>query len=260
VRVRVTGMTDAPAGVTAVVLTLDEERHLGACLASLSWVDEMVVLDSGSRDGTLAIARSAGARISSHVFVNYSRQRQHALTLVHTPWCLFVDADERVPPELARAVRDASSDVDHAGYWIARRNVFWGHTMRGGGWWPDHQLRLLRIGRATYDPARAVHEVPILHGPPGYLDAPLLHLNYDSVAEFRAKQHAYALLEASRRRAAGAPATPRQLALQPWREFYRRYVKLSGWRDGATGITACALMAWYELVTLRMVQRRRQDV
>jgi len=270
--------------VTAVVLTLDEARHLPDCLASLSWADDVVVLDSGSTDGTADIARTAGARVAVHPFENYSRQRQHALSLVATPWVLFVDADERVSPALAAEVREvlgaaeteaatvggstageSPTDDPSAGdlargepmtngsavaYWIPRVNDFWGRRLRGGGWWPDHQLRLLRVDRVRYDPDRAVHEVAAVAGPTGHLTEPLVHLNYDDLVEFRAKQAAYAVLDARRRRAEGQRVRPHNLVLQPLREFWRRYWILEGWRDGIAGWLLCSLMAWYELRTL----------
>lgn len=244
-------MSAAPA-LTAVVLTLDEAEHLPDCLASLAWADRLLVLDSGSRDGTVAIARAAGARVETRAFENYARQRNQALALVDTPWLLFVDADERVPEALAREIRTALARPEPAppGYWIPRRNDFWGHRLRGGGWWPDRQLRLLRVDRARYDPEQAVHEVAQVDGPTENLSEALLHLNYASPAEFRAKQAAYARLDVQRRRAAGWRVRPRQLLLQPWRAFWRRYVNLEGWRDGGLGLWLCAWMAWYELATL----------
>ncbi len=241
--------------ITAVVLAHNEEAHLPDCLASLKWADEVLVLDSGSTDRTTAIARSAGARVGSHPFENYSRQRQHALSLVATPWVLFVDADERVPAALAAAVRQAAASGRAAGYWIPRHNYFWGHRMRGGGWWPDHQLRLLEVSRSRYDAIRAVHEVADVDGPTLRLSTPMVHLNYDDLAEFRAKQGEYARLEAERRRNLGQHPRRHHLVLQPLREFLRRYVDLGGWRDGPTGLLLCAFMAWYEFVTLREVSR-----
>jgi (heptosyl)LPS beta-1,4-glucosyltransferase len=284
-------MNDPRGTVTAVVLTLDEATHLPDCLASLAWADAVLVLDSGSRDATVAIARAAGAQVETHPFENYSRQRQHALALVTTPWVLFVDADERVTPDLAEEVRAAigqpepgaglSAEADPpttssgvptaispagqpptgtvttspAGHWIPRRNDFWGHWMQGGGWWPDRQLRLLRVDRVRYDPSRAVHEVAEVDGPTASLTHPLIHLNYASLAEFRVKQAAYARLEAERRLAEGRRVRPHNLLLQPWREFYRRYVTLEGWKDGGVGLAACGLMAWYELRALVGVWR-----
>ncbi len=255
-------------GVTAVVLTLDEAVHLPDCLASLAWADGVVVLDSGSTDATVAIARAAGATVAHHPFENYSRQRQHALDLVPTPWVLFVDADERVPPALAAEIRAvvggagagaAGAGQDRpAAYWIPRRNDFWGHRLRGGGWWPDHQLRLLRVGRVRYDPDRAVHEVAEVDGPAGRLAEPMVHLNYASRRELRAKQVAYARLEAARRLAAGAPVRPHHFVAQPLRELWRRFVTLGGWRDGPLGLELGLWMAWYELRALWLVAMARR--
>jgi glycosyltransferase involved in cell wall biosynthesis len=241
------------------VLTLNEARHVHACLQSLQWADAVVVLDSGSTDGTRAIADESGARLEHHSFVNYSQQRQHALSLVETEWVFFVDADERVSDALATEVRAAVATSHVDGFRIPRRNDFWGHTMRGGGWWPDYQLRLLRTASASFDPDRAVHEVADVEGPVGELTNPLVHLNYDSVDEFRRKQHAYALLAAQRRLAEGWPYRARQLVSLPAREFWRRYVTLGGWRDGPTGWIVCALSAWYEGVTLARLRELRRE-
>lgn len=253
--------TDPRPGVTAIVLTLDEAEHLPGCLATLGFADGVIVVDSGSRDATCAIAAAAGATVAVHPFVNYSRQRQHALTLSPTRWVLFVDADERVPPALADAVRRAvgAADGDGAvcGYWIPRRNLFWGRALRGGGWWPDRQLRLLDAGRAHFDPDRAVHERAALDGPSGVLDHPLEHLNYASWAEFRAKQRRYAALDAERRRAEGWRFRPRQLVGQPLRVLFDRFVRLGGWRDGGLGLALALHMAWYEVRTLWRLRRAR---
>ena len=242
---------DSPIDLTAVVLTLDEERHLPACLESLAWAPRTLVFDSGSTDGTVAIARRAGARVLRHPFENYSRQRQAALEAVETPWVLFVDADERVSSALAAEVSRAVEEAEHAGYWLPRRNVFWGHALRGGGWWPDRQLRLLSVGHSRYDPERAVHEQAEVRGTTGVLSAPLEHINYESRPEFRAKQRAYARMEAGRRAAlVGAPPA-RALLLQPARELKRRLLHLGGWRDGLLGLWLCAMMGYYEWLTLR---------
>lgn len=250
-------------GVTAIVLTLDEAEHLPGCLATLGFADALVVVDSGSRDATPAIAAAGGARVVQHPFENYSRQRQFALSQAATRWVLFVDADERVPPALAGAVRAAVDAAARAGasapagYWLPRANHFWGRRLRGGGWWPDLQLRLLDRDRARYDPERAVHEVAQLDGPAGRLEAPLVHLNYASWSEFRAKQRAYADLDARRRTAEGWRFRARQYVGQPLRVFLDRFVRQQGWRDGALGLALAAHMAWYELRTLRVLRRRR---
>jgi glycosyltransferase involved in cell wall biosynthesis len=244
---------NAPQRLTAVVLTRDEAGHLADCLRSLAWCDERLVVDSGSTDGTVELARRQGVTVVTHPFENYSRQRNFALAQVATPWLLFVDADERVPSALAQEIGRTLGAPQADGYWLPRRNVFWGHPMQGGGWWPDHQLRLLRVEASHYDPDRAVHELAEVDGPTAALDSPLEHLNYESPEEFRAKQRAYAGLEAQHRRATGWRFRRRQLATMPLRELWRRYVALGGWRDGLTGLVACAGMAAFELRVLRLL-------
>jgi hypothetical protein len=135
-----------------------------------------------------------------------------------------------------------------AGYWIPRHNEFFGRTLRGGGWYPDHQLRLLRRGRARYDETRLVHEFASLDGEAGYLTQHLLHLNIERMDELWRKQTGYAILEAQALYRAGQRARWRNFVGAPVREFVRRYLALGGYRDGATGLLLCAALAYFELV------------
>src|SRR3990172_7712430 len=141
--------------LTAIVLTRNEEKHLPDCLASLGWASERIVFDSGSTDRTLEIAQAAGARVIRREFDHYAGQREAALRAAQTEWVLFVDADERVTPELAQAIRNALPGPE-AGWWIPRHNYIFGKLTRHAGWYPDYQLRLMRRALAHYDPARPV--------------------------------------------------------------------------------------------------------
>lgn len=237
--------------LAAVVLTRNEERHIGDCLDSLAWADERLVFDDFSTDRTVEIARRHGARVVQRALDNFAAQRNAALQVVDTGWVLFVDADERVTPALAHEVRQviAAGEEMRAGWWIPRHNYMLGHRMRGGGWYPDYQLRLLRRGRARYDPARPVHEIVLLDGEAGYLQNALIHYNYDSVAQFQAKMMRYTRLEAHILRSQGVRARPWTYVTMPLREFWRRFVRLRGYRDHLYGLLFCGLMAWYTLVT-----------
>lgn len=237
--------------ISAVVLTLNECRHLPECLASLGWADELLVLDSGSRDGTPEIGRRAGARVEYHPWVNYAVQRQRALELASGEWVLFVDADERVTSPLAAEVRQVVEACGpEAGWWVPRRNFFPGsREIRHTGWWPDYQLRLVRREAAHYDSSEAVHEVARLNGPAGYLHEPLIHINYERWSEFFAKQLEFARYEARTWQAAGVRARPHNLLLQPLRAFQRRYVVWEGWRDGLLGLWLSAAMAGFDFLS-----------
>jgi len=231
--------------LSAVVLTKDEEQSIGACLSTLAWADELVVLDSFSQDATVPIAESMGAQVYKRPFRNFADQRNAALDLARGDWVLFVDADERVSEELAQEVQKAIRDDRYAGWWIPRHNYIFGKLTLHSGWYPDHQLRLMRRGQARYDPMRIVHELVILEGEAGYLRHPFVHYNYDTVGQFLTKQRSYASLEAQMMHQGGERAHWRSFFLQPWREFRRRFVTLEGYKDGFHGLVLALLMAYY---------------
>lgn len=248
--------------LTILILTLDEERDLPACLASVAGLGErIVVLDSGSRDATTIIAREVTPWVYERAFTGYASQRNAALQYAETDWVLFLDADERLTAagraEVEAALaRTATEDCPPAGYWIPRRNLFFGRALRGGGWWPDEQLRVFQRRRARYDPAREVHEVVILDGPAGRLREPMLHRNYDSWREFRQKQRHYARRHAEDLFAHGVGPRPRTYLTMPLRAWRRRYLSLAGYRDGVLGLRLATWLAWYELVAYVDLGRR----
>jgi glycosyltransferase involved in cell wall biosynthesis len=245
--------------LAAVILTKNEAARIVDCISSLAWCDRVVLSDSFSDDGTVEIARQAGAEVIQRAFDNFASQRNAALNAVDAGWIFFVDADERATPELGIEVREAIAE-DKAGWWVPRHNYIAGKLMRHGGYYPDHQLRLLRRGRARYDPARPVHEVVILDGEAGFLRQPLIHYNYDDWAQVRAKQRRYALLEAQRLQAAGIQPRLHKFITQPAREFYRRMISLRGYRDGPAGWRLYALLAYYYgFVPYRHLRRLRKE-
>ncbi len=245
--------------LTAVVLTRNEERHLPACLASLAWAPAVVVFDSFSTDGTVALAQAAGATVLQRVFDNYAGQRNAALTAVTSEWVLFVDADERVPPALAAEIQSKLS-LPTPAWWVPRHNYLFGTLTLHAGWYPDYQLRLLRRALAQYDPARPVHELALIDSPlpPGHLAASLTHLNYETVPEFIAKQRDYARYDAGQMYAEGRRARPHNFVLQPLRQFWWRYVTLHGWRAGWHGLRLSLLMAYFQLQKYRELARRQR--
>jgi glycosyltransferase involved in cell wall biosynthesis len=246
--------------LVAVILTYNEAHHIAACIASLrAWVDAVVVWDSGSTDGTQACAAAAGALVVQRPFDHYAAQRQAALDAIDAAWILFVDADERATPALAAEVRqaiDAPGEV--VGYWAPRRNFIVGHEMRGGGFTPDYQLRLLRRDAARYAADRQVHEIVELAGPSAHLKQPLVHYNYQTWGQFHRKQRVYAAYEARILAARGIRPRPHNFVVQPIREFWRRFITLQGWRDGGQGVRLTFWLAWYYGVTPYVILLRLQ--
>jgi (heptosyl)LPS beta-1,4-glucosyltransferase len=248
--------TGRGGGISAIVLTLNEAHHIVPCLRTLQWADEQIVVDSGSTDGTRELAAPFRVRILERAWDGWAAQRNFAAGQALHPWVFFVDADERVPVELAEEIRrtlDASSGNTDApvGYWVPRQNLILGHWMQHAGWSPDHQLRLFRTDRGRYDLARPVHELVSLDGPAGFLHHRLVHHNYVSWRQFWSKQLRYARMEAQQLHAQGIRARPRNLVLQPLREFKRRYVTLEGHRAGLLGLQLSLVLAAANLAMYR---------
>jgi len=242
------------------VIARDEERMLGDCLRSISFADELlVVVDAATVDRTREIARLNGARVEERAFDNFAGQREAALRLASGDWVLFVDADERVTPALRAEVLHAVAQPDQRrGFWIPRENHILGRVVRHAGWYPDYQLRLLERRAAQMDPARVVHEVAVVDGQVGYLREPLVHFNYATLGDFVLKQERYSALEAERWLKTYGRPRARALVGQPVREFWRRYVKLEGYRDGPLGIVLSALLAYYTARAIYLARRSSQ--
>jgi glycosyltransferase involved in cell wall biosynthesis len=252
--------------ITACVIARDEAQNLGELLPLLRWADEILVLvDDATADDSAAVAGRLADRVEVLPFRSFAAFRNAALQLASAPWVLFVDADERVPPELAEEARHAARRAEAAlavgdpaapaGYWIPRRNIVLGRLLRGGGWAPDAQLRLLRRDRAQYDEARPVHEVAVLDGPSGHLSQPLVHFNYSSVRQFWSKQRRYTDRALGALRALGPRLRRRSLVGAPIREFWRRYVTLAGWRDGRVGLFLALALGYWAFQRTRLARR-----
>jgi glycosyltransferase involved in cell wall biosynthesis len=242
--------------ISVVILARDEERHIAAAIDSARPIasEILVLLDHRTHDATARIARAHGAEVQIEPFRSHAAQRNLALQRCHNSWVLFLDADERLTPELMVELQrleislSTGSDSTITGYWIPRYNLYWGRRLRGGGWYPDRQLRLLRRGAAHYDERRLIHEYAELDGPAGELHEHLLHINIESLSELRRKQHAYALQEAQTLFLQGTRAHPHNLILQPLREIKRRFWSWQGYRDRGLGLFLALTMGYYELV------------
>jgi glycosyltransferase involved in cell wall biosynthesis len=232
--------------LSAVLIVLDEERNLPACLESLRGVaDEIIVLDSGSTDATTRIAEEAGARVAQREFDGYGTQKQAALELARGRWILSIDADERLTPALAEEVMRvvAADGAGAAGYWVRRELIYLGRRLRFGGAERDWVLRLARRDAARFAPL-PIHEHLDVTGATRRLRAPMLHVKYRTLAEHVAQMNRYTDLVAERRAARGRRFSGWQLLRIPWGLFLGLVVRL-GILDGRAGIIYAAMSSYY---------------
>ena len=231
--------------LAVMVLTKNEEQHIGACLDSLAWADRRVVFDSFSVDRTGDLSRAQGAEVIEHRFVDFAAQRNAALDAVDADWVFFVDADERSTPELAEEIKTivAGPERGVTGWQVPRLNYLFGKLTHGAGYWPDYQMRLLKRGCARY--TRPASEIVELAGQAGCLKHPLLHYNYESIAQFHLKQQARIDFEAMNLYQQGAKLkfyTPLYMTVK---HFWWRFGTLKGYREGAHGLRLSLLLAYY---------------
>lgn len=228
-------MSAAPR-LSATVIALDEEERLPDCLRSLAFCDEVLVVDGGSRDRTVEVARAAGARVLERPFDDFARQHEFARESARGEWILSLDADERASPELQQAARAVADGQGGCDAWeLPFKNRFRGVWLRHGGLWPDRHVRLYRRARARHDPARPVHEKLLVDGPVGRLEAPVEHHTWGSLAQCLAKSARYAEAAAQALHAQGrSPSLAGLLARPLWR-FVRAYLLRLGFLDGAAG-------------------------
>lgn len=240
--------------LSVAVITKNAARHLEACLQSVAFADQIVVVDSGSSDDTVRIARSAGAEVIETDWPGFGPQKNRALALCRHPWVLSLDADECLSDELAAEVRGiiAAAAVDGAagpmpttspaGFWMRRHSAFCGQVMRHGLWGNDRVLRLFRrdLARFTDD---LVHERVVVEGPTRTLAGILIHDSVDTVDDAMAKARFYAELGArglrEKGRRAGAASA---LAHAVW-TFLRGYLMKAGFLDGRKGLVLAYISA-----------------
>ena len=260
------------APISVLVPTLDEERNLADCLASVRWADEVIVFDSHSNDATLSIAEAAGVRVVQRPFDDFATHKNWALDEIEFrhSWVFILDADERVTPELEAEIRQTIALADpKCGYYIARRNIFAGRWIRRANMYPDHQLRLIKRGACRYEP-RIVHEHMICDGPTGVLKAPVVHHDYKGIERYIDRHNTYSSLEAvavtrwlrglddeglesnflgsgPERKRAIKQFAYRYMPARPFVYFLWMYLIRLGFLDGRIGLRYCLLRFFYEL-------------
>ena len=231
-----------PLPLSLCVITRDAARQIEGCLASVPFAGEIVIVDSGSEDDTVEIARRCGARVIAHPWLGFGAQKNFAVAQARHDWVLCLDADERLTPQLGAAIEaalaaNAANAVPSgpAAYAMARRNRFLGRWLAHGEGYPDWNVRLFdrRRARWTDDP---VHEHVVADTRILRLAGDLLHDSAESLDTYMAKQNRYTTLQAEALHARGARAGAAQLVLSPWVRFARFYILRLGFLDGVAGL------------------------
>ncbi len=232
-----------PLPLSLCVITRDAAGELADCLGSARFAGDIVVVDSGSRDDTVEIARRFGARVIEHAFDGFGRQKNVAVALAANDWVLCLDADERVTPRLATSIEAAIAQPRAAAYSMARRNRFLGRWLAHGEGYPDWNVRLFDRRRARWSDD-AVHEHVVADGGIARLEGDLLHQSAESLDAYLAKQNRYTTLQAQAMHARGERVSAARLVLSPLVRFLRFYVVRLGFLDGVAGLTHIAIGAF----------------
>lgn len=245
--------------LSAIVITKNEAANIGACLDSVAFADELIVVDSGSEDDTVAIARAKGAQVSFHAFAGFGRQFNQALSQATGDWVFSIDADERVSEALAAELQNAMRTGDADGYEMPRLSTFLGRPMRHSGWYPDYVLRLWRRGttRWTED---LVHPRPVCTGRVKRLTNPLDHSPVLRIEDALSRMDRYSTASAEMFVKSGRRITFMTGISHGLFAFFKTYILRAGFLDGREGFLLAVAVAegsYYRYMKAWLLGRRR---
>jgi glycosyltransferase involved in cell wall biosynthesis len=245
--------------LSVAIITLNAAAQLEACLESVRFANEIVVVDSGSSDGTQALAERHGARVIQQDWLGFGPQKQFAVEQASHDWVLCLDADERVTPELQAGIENALKSPSTAAFRFPRKNRFLGRYLKHGEGYPDWSLRLFDRRRARWS-ADAVHEKVETLSRIGELSGDLLHDSAESLAAYLTKQNHYTTLAADMAFAAGKRAGFARIAFSPLVRFIKFYFVRQGFRDGLPGLIHIAIGCFNSFMKYsKMLERQNSD-
>lgn len=246
--------------ISATVITYNEERNIAEALQSLTWADEIIIVDSGSTDATVQICRQFTESIFHRDWTGYVDQKHFAVEKAGHDWIFSLDADERTGPELRKEIQELAASGFHLhGYKIPRVAFFMGQWIRHGDWYPDYQLRLFdrRYGRWE---GGQVHESVKTDGKSGYLKGEIYHFTYRSFSDYLRRLEIYSNLAAYDYQQKGVSATPMKLLGNPIAAFIKAYLLKRGFLDGTPGFSVAvmgAVSVFFKYAKLYELQRKR---
>lgn len=250
--------------LSAIVITLNADKKLKECLESLQFSDEIIVIDSGSTDETVRIAKELKASFFSVEPKEYSYSRNIGAKKARGEWLLYIDSDERVTDALRGEIYQRINLLTHQpinSYKIYRKNIILGKWLRHGGWWPDPVHRLMKKS-ALKEWKGELHEYPVAEGEVGTILEPIVHYSKDSISEMIKNSRDFAPIEAQLKLDAGhPPVRVSHFLLAMWREFWNRGIVRAGWIDGPIGILEVFYQMFHQILvygTLWEMQRKTQ--
>ena len=239
-----------PSTVACVVITKNEEVNIQDCLRSAQWANELIVVDAESCDKTVELARACGAKVFVRSWPGFGLQKNFAMVQASSEWILILDADERVTEELREEIKaclDGWKSGAPVAYRIPRRNFFYGAWVRGGGVYPDYQVRLFRRGIAQYNNV-AVHENLIVEGEIGTLAGHLDHYTERRIRDHFKKFRLYTTLAAQEKAKRVRTVGWTDLVFRPLVVLVKTYVLKQGYGDGVRGLIVCVFASMYSFV------------
>jgi (heptosyl)LPS beta-1,4-glucosyltransferase len=248
--------------ISAVIIALNEEENLERCLNSIKWVDEIIVIDSGSTDRTKEIALKAGARVYDVEWKGFGQAKKYGVSMAKGAWILSLDADEEITPGLAEEIQATLRDGDtFPAYYMPRRTMFLGRWISHCGWYPDRVLRLFLKSRANFNEA-TVHEKVIFDDPAGYLKNEIRHYSYPTLEHYLRKFNRYTTLGAEEACRSGKKGGWLALLIKPPAAFFKHYIARQGFRDGWEGfvisVLSCAAV-FVKYTKLRDMNRKNRE-
>lgn len=249
------------SSISITIITLNEEARIEACLNSIRWADEIIVLDSGSSDRTVEICE----QYTHHVFVTdwpgFGEQKNRALEKATGEWILSLDADEQISKELKEEIQHTICSSQLNGFEIPRLSYYCGQPMRHSGWWPDYVPRLFRSGTGTFNNA-IIHERLHIEGPTGRLKNPIIHHSFPDMESVLRKVNQYSSLNAEKLHAQGKSSSLlKAIGKGAW-AFIRTYIIQAGFLDGARGFMLAVSNAegtYYKYIKLYLLSKHDSE-
>jgi len=230
--------------LSIIIITKNEEAQIKDCLESVRFADEIILVDSGSTDKTLSIARAYATRIIETDWKGYSGTKMIALEAATGDWILWLDADERVQPSLQEEIQEVTKTGAVAGYYIARKAIFLGRWIKHCGWYPGYVIRLFKKEGARFS-ENLVHESVYIDGPAAHLKSPLIHYTDTSLDHYFIKFNKYTTLAARELFQSNYSCHLTDLIGRPIYSFIKMYIIKRGFLDGVQGLILCILSACY---------------